>query len=179
MTHNYFKDLMKQLRKIEIKHLMKEEKRDREIVLLLENIQYARNVAAIFRTADAAGIRKMYLTGISQKPPFGKELKQASRNKEEALNWEYKETTGEVVQSLKKQGFFVVAIEITDQAVRLDRLKDILQDKQKICFIAGSEVFGVNKATLERCDASVYIPMYGKGASLNVSTSVGIALFSI
>lgn len=170
---------MRQLRKVEIKRVMKEEKRGKEIYLLLENIQYARNVAAIFRTADAAGVKRMYLTGISQKPPFGKELKQASRNKEESLEWQYKETTGEVLQTLKKLGFYIVAIEITDKAIRLDKLSDELNNQKKICFVAGSEVFGVNKATLEKCDASVYIPMYGRGASLNVATSVGIALFSI
>ena len=170
---------MRQLRKVEIKKVMKEEKRDKEIYLLLENIQYARNVAAIFRTADAAGVKKMYLTGITQKPPFGKELKQASRNKEESMDWVYKETSGEVIQTLKKLGFVIVAIEITDKAVRLDKLADALKNEKKICFVAGSEVFGVNKATLERSDISVYIPMYGRGASLNVATSVGVALFSI
>lgn len=170
---------MRQLRKVEIKKVMKEEKRDKEIYLLLENIQYARNVAAIFRTADAAGVRKMFLTGITQKPPFGKELKQTSRHKEESMDWVYKETTGEVIQTLKKLGFIIVAIEITDSSVRLDKLPEILHGEKKICFVAGSEVFGINKATLERCDTSVHIPMYGKGASLNVSTSVGIALFAI
>lgn len=170
---------MRQLRKPEIKKLNKEFKREQELYLLLENIQYARNVAGIFRTADAAGIRRIYLTGISQKPPFGKDLQKASRNKENSVEWIFKETSGEVIQTLKKLGFVIVAIELTDKAVHLDELKAKLQGKTKICFIAGSEVYGVTKKALAESDFSVYIPMYGKGASLNVSTSVGIVLYAL
>lgn len=169
---------MRQLKKTEVKKLTKEFKRKHEIYLLLENIQYARNVASIFRTADAAGVRRIYLTGISQKPPFGKELQKASRHKETSVEWMYKETSGEVIQTLKKLGFLIIAIELTDKAVNIDELKTSLKDTTKICFVAGSEVYGVTKNTLNASDLSVYIPMYGKGASLNVSTSVGIVLYA-
>jgi 23S rRNA (guanosine2251-2'-O)-methyltransferase len=170
---------MKQLSKVEVKRKMKEvAKRDLEIFLILENIQYATNVASIFRTADAAGVRRIYLTGISQKPPFGKELQKTSRRKEDSVPWIYKDSPGEVIQTLKKLGYKIIAIELTDNAVRLDQLNEIVNQEQKICFVAGSEVYGITKSTLEKCDAAIYIPMYGKGASLNVSTSVGITLFS-
>lgn len=169
---------MRQLKKQEIKKLSKENKREKEIYLILENIQYATNVAAIFRTADAAGVRRIYLTGISKTPPFGKDLKKTSRSKEDSVEWMKRETTGEVIQTLKKLGFKVIAIELTEDAIPLDQLKNEIASDQKICLVAGSEVYGVNKNTLEKCDKAVMIPMYGKGASLNVSTSVGIVLYS-
>ena len=170
---------MRQLRKQEVKKLIqKVEKRDQEIYLILENIQYARNVASIFRTADAAAVRRIYLTGITQQPPFGKDLQKTSRHKENSVEWMYKETTGEVIQTLKKQGFFIIAIELADEAARIDQLKDLIKTHPKICFVAGSEVFGVTKNTLEKADKAVYIPMYGHTGSLNVSTAVGIVLFS-
>ncbi len=170
---------MRQLNKKEVKKKYKSfPKREQEIYLILENIQYARNVAAIFRTADAAGVRRIYLTGISQKPPFGKELKQVSRHKEESVEWMQEEFSGDVIAKLKKQGFMIVAIELTDQSVPLDELSGKLRGVEKICFVAGSEVFGTKKTTLEKCDLGVEIPMYGKGGSLNVSTSVAIALYS-
>jgi len=161
---------MRQLNKKEVKKITKESKRDQEIYLVLENIQYARNVASIIRTADAAGVRRLYLTGISHKPPFGKELRQVSRSKEESVEWKYVENTGEVMEYLRNNGFYIIAIELTDDAIPLARLKDTIRDKKKICFVAGSEVFGVKRSTLEKCNASVTIPMYGRGASLNVST---------
>ena len=169
---------MQQLTKREIKSKSKVFKREQEIILILENIQYARNVASIFRTADAAGINKLYLTGISQKPPFGNDLRKTSRNKEQSVQWEFETDSGQIINKLKKEGYFIVAIEQTDDSTELFKLKSLLKEKSKVAFIAGSEVFGVKRTTLEKCDASVEIPMYGKGASLNVSTSIGIVLFS-
>jgi len=169
---------MKQLRKHEVKReITKQFKRNRQIVLILENIQYARNVASMFRTADAAGVTQLYLTGISHRPPFGKELRQASRSKENSVNWEYKESTLDVINSLKKDGFEIMPIELTDDYVLVSDLPKYLEGKDKVAFIAGSEVFGVTKTTLENCDKAVLIPMYGKGASLNVSSSVSVVLF--
>lgn len=169
---------MRQLNKKEVKKKYKEfPKRSQEIVLILENIEYARNVASIFRTAEAAGVKKIFLTGISKVPPFGKEMRQVSRNKEASLPWEFKENASLVINKLKKEGFFVCAIELTDNSVTLSRLKDSLKGKDKVAFVAGSEVYGTKKTTLENCDISVEIPMYGKMASLNVSVSVGVVLF--
>lgn len=170
---------MKQLRKQEVKKLFKTfPKRNKEIYLILENIEYARNVASIFRTAEAAGVRKIILTGISKVPPFGKELQKVSRHKENSVPWEFEQDTGRSINTLKKLGFKIIAIELTDNAISsYDLQKEIAKDT-KVCFVAGSEVFGVKKTTLERCDTSVIIPMYGKLASLNVSTSVGIILYS-
>ncbi len=170
---------MRQLNKKEVKKKYKEfPKRSKEIVVVLENIEYARNVASIFRTAEAAGVKKLFLTGISKVPPFGKEMRQVSRNKETSLQWEYEDSTGEVIKKLKKQGFYVCAIELTDTSVTLANLNKALIGKEKVAFIAGSEVFGTKKTTLEHCDMGVEIPMFGKMSSLNVSVSVGIVLFS-
>lgn len=170
---------MKPLTKKEIKKFFKKEfKRNKDIVLVLENIQYAKNVASMFRTADAAGVSKIYLTGISTKPPFGKELKQVSRTKEDSVQWVYVETNGKLLQTLKKKGYFIVAVELTDKSKHIDELKDILKNEKKVALILGNEVSGIPKKTLEKCDMAIFIPMYGKGASLNVSSSAAIALFS-
>ena len=170
---------MKQLNKKELKKFRKSIlKRKKSIVLVLENIQYARNVAGLFRTADAAGVEKLYLTGISHHPPFGKELRKVSRSKEKNVNWEHTKETGKVLNTLKNQGFYIVAIELTDRSFPLNQINMELKDKKKVAFIAGSEVYGVTKKTLTKCHSAVYIPMYGKGASLNVSASVGIILFN-
>lgn len=169
---------MEQLSKKQIKKFFKGSKRVRNTVIILENIQYARNVASIFRTADAAGVRKIYLTGTSQKPPFGKDLSKASRSKEKSVQWEYVDDTKKVLKKLKREGFYNIAVELTNDAQEASRLSYIISDKDNVCFVFGSEVYGVTKATLADCDASVFIPMYGKGASLNVSTTVGIILYS-
>lgn len=169
---------MKPLSKKELKKFNKEFKREKEIVLILENIEYARNVASIFRTSDASGVRKIFLTGISKTPPFGKEMKQVSRNSEISVEWKFEQNSGDVIASLRKKGFHIIGVELVQDAIENNRLKEIIENKEKIAFVFGSEVFGINKKTIEKCDQCVFIPMYGKNASLNVSVSAGIILYS-
>lgn len=171
---------MKQLRGKAVKKFLKENivTRKQNIVLILENIQYAKNVANMFRTAESAGVSKIFLTGISHKPPFGKGLKKVSRGSENKVRYSYLQRSLEVIPDLKKEGYHIIAIELTDKHILLPDLKKYISDKNKICFIAGNEDSGVNRTTLELCDTSVTIPMYGKNPSLNVNVSVGIVLFS-
>lgn len=169
----------KQLRGKDVKKYFRNKlERSQDIILLLENIQYAKNVANIFRTADSAGVSKIYLTGISQKPPFGKGLKKVSRNSENKVRYDYVEKTLDILPKLKEEGYHIIAIELTDHNILLPDLRDYLKDKEKVCFIAGNEDSGVNRTTLEKCDTAVTIPMFGKNPSLNVNVSVGIVLFS-
>ncbi len=169
----------KQLRGKDVKKYFKDiPKRYQEIILILENIQYAINVANIFRTAESAGVRKIYLTGISKKPPFGKGLTKVSRGAENKIRYTHVNRTLDIVPQLKTEGYHLIAIELADHNILLPDLKEYIKDKQKICFAAGNEDSGVNRTTLEQCDAVVTIPMYGKNASLNVNVSVGIVLFS-
>lgn len=168
---------MKQLRGIDLKRFnRKNDKHTKSIVLVLENIQYANNVASIFRTADAARVSKIVLTGISHKPPFGKELQKTSRKKEDSVQWEYEEFTGDALVKLKKQGYEIIGLELTDESTNY---KDFQFPEDKICIVVGNEAYGIVKKTLERLDRSLYIPMYGRGGSLNVSVSAAILLFKI
>lgn len=170
---------MRALNKKELKQFFKKTSRhNREFSIILENIQYAKNVAGIFRTADAVCISNLFLTGISRTPPFGKNLRKASRNKERNVRWEYNNSSLNVIKRLKKENYYIIAVEITNDAVSLQEFPKLIHCNKKICFIFGNEVYGIVKKTLEVCDYSVYIPMYGKGKSLNVGVSVGIILYS-
>ncbi len=167
---------MKQLRGTDLKKFKKDiAKHTKKIIVILENIQYANNVASIFRTCDAAKVEKIILTGISQKPPFGKELRKTSRNKERSVTWEYHENIGKILQKYKALSYQIVGVEITDNSIDYKTFSF----SDKICLIFGNETYGITKKTLERLEHTVYIPMYGKGSSLNVSVSCAIALFRI
>jgi len=170
---------LRQLRGKEVKKYFKhQQKRKHEIIMILENIQYAINVANIFRTAESAGVKEVYLTGISQKPPFGKGLKKVSRGAENKVRYHYYNKTLEILPKIKEDRYHILAIELTDKNISLPDLRHYLDNKLKVCFIAGNEDSGVNRTTLEKCDNAVTIPMYGKNPSLNVNVSTGIVLFS-
>lgn len=167
---------MKPLLKKEIKKLFKEYKQKVDFVLIAENIQYARNVAELFRIADALRVKKIVLTGISHKPPFGNDLLKVSRSKEKHVQWEYTDKSFNTIDKLRSEGYVITALEITDEALDVsDYIKNL--KSKKIAVVIGNEVYGVTKELLTHCDNSVYLPMYGKGSSLNVSVSLGILLY--
>lgn len=170
---------MNALSGIKLKRFLKKRySHELDLVVILENIQYARNVAEVFRISDAVKLSRIVLTGISQKPPFGKDLQKVSRHKERSINWEYYETTSEAIKKLRKQGYNIVALELSEDA---QELPDFLEShhSKKTAILVGNEGYGVVKTTMAAVDEKVMLPMYGKGASLNVSVSLAVMLYFI
>ena len=151
-----------------------------QAVLILPDIRSAINIGAIFRTADAVGISKIYLTGWTPRPTdkFGriqKDIAKSALGAETWIPWEYKKTLIPLIISLKKEGYKIVAIEQDKKAVDYRKVKV----SGKIAIIMGPEVLGIDKKILDKCDIIAQIPMHGKKESLNVSVACGIALFRI
>ena len=170
---------MEQLRGIKLKRFNRDQERPKiSMVLILDNLQYARNVAEVFRIADATKVIKIILTGGCPKPPFGKELQKVSRTKERSVNWEYYDNSIAAVAKLKSQGYIVVAVEITDTAEDIKKFSANLKT-DKVAFIVGNEVNGLGRGVLAKVDKAVYLPMFGKGASLNVAVSCAIAIYTL
>ncbi len=167
---------MQQLRKTKLKKFLKNSRYDlNDIVLILDCLSYAQNVAQLFRIADAMGVKKIYLTGCTPMPPFGKTLKKVSRSKEDKIPWEYSERFSDIYTKLIRQDYKIIALEITDEA------RDIYQMRpsDKIALILGNEAHGISPKTLEKADICYFIPMQGKGSSLNVAVAGAIALSHI
>lgn len=151
-----------------------------ESILILPDIRSAINVGAIFRTADAVGIDKIYLTGFTPRPTdkFGriqKDISKSALGAETWVPWEYKKTLIPLINSLKKDGYKIIAIEQDERAIDYRKVKKI----KKVVVIVGPEVEGLSKKILNRCDFIAEIPMHGKKESLNVSVACGIVLFRI
>jgi tRNA G18 (ribose-2'-O)-methylase SpoU len=149
-------------------------------ILILPDIRSAINVGAIFRTADAVGIDKIYLTGWTPRPTdkFGrvqKDIAKSALGAETWIPWEYKEKIMPLITKLKKDGYKIIAIEQDKRAVDYRKIKS----SQKVAIIMGPEVLGLDKKVLDKCDIIAEIPMYGKKESLNVSVACGVALFRI
>jgi 23S rRNA (guanosine2251-2'-O)-methyltransferase len=156
------------------------EMKNRQNILILHNIRSVENVGAMFRTADAAGINKIYLTGYTPAPldRFGRkrsDLAKSALGAEEFVEWEYKKLVHPVIVKLKKDGFLIIAIEQDKNSVDYKKLKP----KGKNAFIVGTEVTGIPKNVLEKCDLIAEIPMRGKKESMNVSVALGVALFKV
>jgi tRNA G18 (ribose-2'-O)-methylase SpoU len=155
-------------------------KKNTQSILILPDIRSAINIGAIFRTADAVGIDKIYLTGFTPRPTdkFGriqKDIAKSALGAETWIPWEYKKTLIQLISSLKKEGYTIIAIEQDKRAVDYRKIKTT----DKIAIIMGPEVTGLLKKVLDKCDLIAEIPMHGKKESLNVSVACGVALFRI
>lgn len=156
----------------------KTNKINKDIVLILPDIRSAINIGSIFRTADAVGISKIYMTGYTPTPAdkFGriqKDITKSALGAETWVPWEYKKDLFSLLRKLKKEGYSIVAIEQDEKATDYRKVKV----KNKTAIILGPEVLGLDKKILNHCDVIVEIPMLGKKESLNVSVACGVALF--
>jgi len=144
------------------------------IHIILENIRSAFNVGAIFRTCDAAGIEKLWLTGITPSPPHNR-IPKTALGATESVNWEYKKDIDEVLSQLRSKKIPIIAAELTENA----EIYTDFKFSGPVAIIFGHEVNGVEKSTIKKCSAVVKIPMHGLKESLNVEVSCGIILFEI
>ncbi len=161
-------------------HINSKKRLERKIYLILHNIRSLHNVGAIFRTADAAGVSMIYLTGYTPAPKdiFGKyrkEIAKTALGAEKYIPWEVIRYIVSLVKQLKKEKIQIVALEQTENATDYRKFRS----KYPLALILGNEVRGLSKNVLKKCDKIIYIPMRGKKESLNVSVAAGIALFSL
>ena len=154
------------------------------VYLALHNIRSSENVGAIFRTADAASISKIFLTGITPSPVdrFGRlssRVAKSALGAESFVSFEKYPQIGKVIKNLKRQNFQIVAIEQSSDSVDYKSVKIKDKIKNKVLFIVGNEVNGLPRSVLNKADIVAEIPMSGRKESLNVSVALGIAIFRI
>lgn len=152
--------------------------------VILDNIRSLHNVGSIFRTADAVDVEKMYLCGITPSPidrlgkPEPKCIK-VSLGAEKSVVWEKVAHTWRLVDQLKKEGFFVVAVEQSSKSEDIFKKNLSKSNFDRLVLVVGNEVGGVSKAVLDRADMMLEIPMMGEKESLNVAVAFGVAVYML
>jgi tRNA G18 (ribose-2'-O)-methylase SpoU len=146
------------------------------LIVVLDNIRSMHNVGSTFRTADAFAIEKIYLCGITAKPPH-REIHKTALGATDTVEWEYVEDTAALCDRLRNEGYQIAAIEQADQSVSLEDYQ--LDGNDKLAVVFGNEVFGVEDKVVEKADLCLEIPQFGTKHSLNVSVSVGIVLWDL
>lgn len=146
------------------------------IVLILDNVRSLNNVGSSFRTGDAFGIEKIYLCGITGTPPH-RDIQKTALGATESVEWEYCLNTMLAVEKLKVDGYQICALEQVDHSVKLNDFAP--QEGKKYALVFGNEVFGVEEEVLNACDEVLEIPQLGTKHSLNISVSLGIAVWDL
>lgn len=132
------------------------------------------NVGAAFRSADAFGIKELWLSGFTPTPPRP-EISKTAIGAEEHVPWIQINDDKKAITELKKQNYSLLGLEQTDQSIMI---QDYQITDQPICLILGNEVTGINSKLLPYLDDAIEIPQFGMKHSLNVSVAAGVALYA-
>ena len=151
-------------------------------VAVLDNLRSVYNVGSIFRTANAAGVEKIYLCGTTPTPLDKKGLRRKDFAKvalgaEDIVMWEYVESPINCVKKLKDESYYVVSLEQDKSSVDYKEVE--IKGEENIVFVIGSEVDGINHEIIKVSDVVAEIPMLGTKESLNVTIAFGIAAYRI
>jgi len=146
-----------------------------ELVVIAHNVRSMHNVGSIFRTAEGAGVTKLYLTGYTPFPPRP-EIAKVALGSEKRLPWEKAIKVGDLLRDLKQDGYLIVALEQDKRSVDYRRF---IPTKPKVVLIVGNEVRGVSKPLRDISDVIIEIPMKGQRKSLNVSVAFGVAAYQL
>jgi 23S rRNA (guanosine2251-2'-O)-methyltransferase len=140
-----------------------------ELAIVCQSVAYPVNVGSIFRIADALDASEVVLTGITPRPPHPT-ISKVGRDKDRRVPWRYVDRPEAALEDLKAKGFGIVALEVTDEC----QPYYATDYPQRVALVLGNEDHGVTRACLALCDAAVFVPMYGKGRSLNVHVSLAV-----
>jgi 23S rRNA (guanosine2251-2'-O)-methyltransferase len=144
------------------------------VSVLLDNVRSMYNVGAFFRTADAAAVDKLYLCGITARPPKSA-ISKTALGAEDSVPWEHAWEPAPLVRSIRARGYEVAAVETSVHAVDLFDWAP----RFPVCVVFGHEVEGIRPEVSELCDTHVRIPMLGRKHSLNVATAAGVVIYEL
>ncbi len=144
---------------------------DRDLVVLVEDVQDPRNLGALLRVCEGAGVGRVLIRDRGSAPITPVVAKTAA-GATEWLEVERIANTGQELERLKKDGYWVYgavggggeppwAIDLTGKVV--------------LCF--GGEEKGLRQRTRELCDGTIGLPMRGRVGSLNLATAAAAVLY--
>jgi tRNA (guanosine-2'-O-)-methyltransferase len=146
----------------------------RPVALILDHVQSPFNVGSILRTAAAFRVDHLWLVGDTAAPTNAKTAKTALGS-QRFVEWTWQDTATDAASAAREDGYRVVGLELTDDALPLPELAV----EAPVCLVIGHEDRGLPAATLAVCNAVTYIPQLGRIGSLNVATATAIALYEL
>jgi len=108
------------------------------VVALLDDVRSLYNVGAFFRTADAAGLRGLYLCGITGRPPKAG-ISKTALGAENTVRWEHTPDACAVIERMRTEGYEIAAVETSVKSVDLFDWEPAFP----VCLIFGNEVDGI------------------------------------
>lgn len=143
-----------------------------ELAFLLQDWEDPYNVGGMFRVAEACGATELFMCGRTPVPP-DPQIHVTSMGQHRRVKWTHLGKHEEAAIAVKDKGYSLVAVEIAENASHYMAY----EYPAKTCLVLGNEANGIYTSVMRQADASVFIPMYGKGRSLNVHVAAAIVAF--
>jgi 23S rRNA (guanosine2251-2'-O)-methyltransferase len=157
--------------------------------VVLDDVRSLANVGLIFRLCDALRVERLYLCGITGRPPSvederprhvqdraGREIDKTAVMAVPFVAWEYQASASDAVMKLKTRGYQIVAVEQAHNSVAYSTSGVY---RAPICLIFGHERAGVAPSALQQADVCVEVPVFGMANSLNVAMSLAVVGYEI
>ncbi len=157
-----------------------------QIAVISCGIRSAHNIGSLFRSCDAFGVWKLFLCGVSPHPAYhgdprlphlaiknGRAIAKTALGAEKTMPFEYHADAGKLIDSLKKDGWRIVALE----QAPFSRPLASIRPAGRTALLLGEELAGLPPALLAQADVVAEIGMAGRKESLNVAVAAGIALY--
>lgn len=144
------------------------------VVVVLDNVRSMHNVGSVFRTADGFSIEKLYLCGITARPPH-REIEKTALGATESVDWVHVDDTLDAIAALRTEGYQIIAIEQAKGSTMLNTFQPAQDAKYALIF--GNEVNGVSEEVMAQIDGCIEIPQFGTKHSFNIVISAGIVLW--
>jgi len=161
-----------ELNRVDIQEFKEQEKLP--VIVVLDNVRSMHNVGSVFRTADGFSIEKVVLCGITAQPPH-REIEKTALGATQSVNWVHFEDTLDAIDTLRSEGYQIIAIEQAENSTMLNTFKPDLTKKYALIF--GNEVNGVSDEVMKKIDECIEIPQFGTKHSFNIVISAGIVLW--
>ena len=146
-------------------------KRQKDLILFVDDVKNEHNFSAIIRTCDAVGVLYLYYYySLKREIPINEGITMG------AHKWVLLEKVNhkvEVLKELKKKGFQIVSTYLSEKSIDF---RSVDYTKPTV-IVVGNEMSGVSEKIVDISDYQIIIPMYGMVQSLNVSVATGVILY--
>ena len=147
-----------------------------EIIIVADNLRSPENIGMLFRVAEGFGVTRVILIGDSPNLS-NRKVKRTARSTEENISIETYIDSEEIINSLKKENYHLIGLEITNTSIVLKEFN--FTKYSKIALFIGNERNGINSEILKKLNDTVHFDLYGKNSSINVINALSVGLYEI
>ncbi len=166
--------LIEEARLVTLRELLEEvREQDPPFFVAVDGITDPRNLGAILRTAECAGVHGIILPQRDSSPITDTVVK-TSAGAVAHMSIARVGNLHQALEQLKEEGIWLAGLDADGDTDLLD-----LDGFRPLCLVVGSEGRGLRHLTKKTCDTMVRIPMWGQIDSLNASVAAALAMYEI